>query len=107
MILAHLIGGNEVAGIRDGKVIVDDKELKTSYFDLVQVCGNISLGEIDTSLDEEDFKYEYIREVERLDIVEDAEKFVEENKLTKEICYSCYEVDFENKTLVLKVEIYD
>lgn len=103
MILAHLIGGNEIKGIRDGKVIVNDEELDTSYFDLVQVCGNISLDDFEDDVT----AIEYARAVAELEL-EDIEPydFVVENKLVHSVCYSSYEVDFENRTLVLKVDTY-
>ena len=50
MIVGHLIGGNEVTGFTDGIVIINGEKLKTSYKDLTYVCGNISLGDLDTSI---------------------------------------------------------
>ena len=110
MIVAHLIGGNEIKGISNGIVIINDEKLETSYEDLVSVCGNISLGDLDTSITirrtEEDVQNDYIKLVQDFD---DAlgEEFVINNHLTKEVCYSTYEVDVENKTLTLKIDTYE
>lgn len=108
MIVAHLIGGNEIEGIDKGTVIINDEKLEFSYEELVSVCGNISLGDLDTSMSEERIKQSYIVLVEELDNenVEDSKDFVINNYLTKEVCYSTYKVDFENKTLELKIEIF-
>lgn len=110
MIVAHLIGGNEITGIRNGIVIINGEKLDTSYEDLVSVCGNISLGDLDTSItvrrSSEDVQRDYIKLVKEFDD-ELGEEFVIDNHLTKEICYSSYEVDFENKTLVLKIDTYE
>ncbi|WP_144466744.1 hypothetical protein [Bacillus nitratireducens] len=110
MIVAHLIGGNEIKGIRDGLVIINGKKLETSYQDLVAVCGNISLGDLDTSVgirrDADDVQRDYINLVQDFD--EDIdESFVIDNHLTAEICYSEYDVDFETRTLTLKIDIYN
>ena len=110
MIVAHLIGGNEIKGIRNGIVIVNGEELETSYEMLVAVCGNISLGDLDTSITirrtEKDVEKDYIELVQDFDEELEAD-FVINNKLTKEVCYSSYEVDFENKSLVLKIDTYE
>ncbi|TPF18083.1 hypothetical protein [Priestia megaterium] len=107
MIVAHLIGGNEIKGIRNGIVIINDKKLKTSYEDLVTVCGNISLECLDTSItllrSGADVQDDYIRLVQEYDD-QLGEEFVVNNYLTKEVCFSSYEVDFENKTLILNIE---
>lgn len=118
MIVAHLIGGNEVKVKIDGKVetidkgvvIINDEKLETSYEDLARVCGNISLGDLDTSItnyrDSDDVQNDYIKLVEEYD--EDLdENFVIDNHLTAEVCYSEYEIDIETKTLTLKIDIYD
>lgn len=110
MIVAHLIGGNEIKGIRNGVVIINGKQLETSYQDLVAVCGNISLGDLNTNTDicrdSEDVQRDYIELVQDFD--EDIdESFVIDNHLTAEICYSEYEIDIETKTLVLKIDIYN
>jgi hypothetical protein len=110
MIVAHLIGGNEITGIRNGIVIINGEKLKTSYEDLVSVCGNISLGELDTSINirrsGEDVQNDYIELVQQFDY-ELGKYFVIDNHLTKEVCYSSYEVDFENKTLTLTIDTYE
>lgn len=110
MIVAHLIGGNEIIGIDDGVVIVNDKKLKTSYKDLAFVCGSISLGDLDTSItnwrDSDDVQRDFIALVEDFDDELD-ESFVINNHLTEEISYSFYEVDFETKTLILTIETYE
>ncbi|MGE7840687.1 hypothetical protein ACQKNX_07840 [Lysinibacillus sp. NPDC093712] len=110
MIVAHLIGGNEILGISDGTVIINEEKLKVGYRDLAYVCGSISLGDLDTSItplrDSEDVQNDYIRMVKRFDDTLGGE-FVISNYLTKEVSYSSYEVDFENRTLVLKIDIYD
>lgn len=110
MIVAHLIGGNEIKGINKGVVIINNKKLETSYEDLGAVCGNISLGDLDTSItnyrSEENVQNDYIKLVQDFDD-ELGEDFVINNHLTKEIVYSEYEVDFENKTLVLKIDTYE
>ncbi|PGM50835.1 hypothetical protein [Bacillus thuringiensis] len=110
MIVAHLIGGNAVKGIRDGVVFINGKQLETSYQDLVAVCGNISLGDLDTSVGTwrhpKDVRNDYIKLVQEFD--EDIdESFVIDNHLTAEICYSEYEIDIETKTLILKIDIYN
>lgn len=109
MIVAHLIGGNEIKGINEGTVIINGEELEAKYEDLVAVCGNISLGDLDTSItvlrSEEDVQNDYIRLVQDLD--EDLdEEFVINNYLTKEICFSTYDIDVENKTLILSIDTY-
>jgi len=110
MIVAHLIGGNEIVGFNDGIVIVNGEELKVSYKDLAYVCGNISLGDLDTSVtilrDSEDVQNDYIKLVQDFDD-ELGEDFVIDNHLTKEVCFSSYEIDFENKTIVLKIDTYE
>lgn len=109
MIVAHLIGGNEIEGIQNGTVIINGEKLKTSYEDLVSVCGNISLGELDTSTNirrtDKHVQNDYIKLVQKFDD-ELGEDFVVNNHLTKEVCYSSYVVDFESKTLILKIDAY-
>lgn len=109
MIVAHLIGGNEISGIRKGIVIINGEELRTSYEDLVSVCGNISLGDLDTSIharrSAREVRFDYAKLVQDFDD-ELCEDFVIDNHLTEEVCYSKYEVDFENKTLVLEIDTY-
>lgn len=110
MIVAHLLGGNEIKGISKGVVIINDVQLETSYEDLVRVCGNISLGDLDTSItnyrDSDDVQNDYIELVQDFD--EDlGEDFVIDNHLTAEVCYSEYDVDFETRTLTLKIDIYN
>lgn len=110
MIVAHLIGGNEIKGINEGTVVINGKTLKNSYGELVSVCGNISLGALDTSVsrfrDADDVQNDFIALVEEFD--EDlGSDFVIDNHLTKDVCYSAYEVDFENKTLVLSIDTYE
>jgi len=116
MIVAHLIGGNEIKGFSKGIVFINGKQLETSYEDLASVCGSISLGDLDTSLttwrNAENVQNDYIKLVQDLEIVKDfdenlGEEFVIKNHLTEEICYSEYEIDFENKSLVLKIETYE
>lgn len=110
MIVAHLIGGNEIKGISKGIVIINDKQLETSYEDLVQVCGNISLGDLDTNIDTfrsaEDVQRDFIELVQDYD-EELGEDFVINNHLTESICYSEYEIDVENETLTLKIDTYE
>lgn len=110
MIVAHLIGGNEIKGISNGIVIINDEKLETSYEDLVSVCGNISLGDLDTSItirrSAEDVQNDYIKLVQKFDD-ELGKDFVVDNHLTEEVCYSTYEVDFESKTLTLKIDTYE
>lgn len=110
MIVAHLIGGNEIKGICNGVVIINGKQLETSYQDLAAVCGNISLGDLNTNTDIcrdwEDVQRDYIKLVQDFD--EDIdESFVIDNHLVAEICYSEYEIDIETKTLVLKIDTYE
>ncbi|PEN97886.1 hypothetical protein CN553_12680 [Bacillus cereus] len=110
MIVAHLIGGNEIKGINKGIVIINDKQLETSYEDIVSVCGNIALGDLDTSVDvrrdAEDVQRDYINLVQEYD--EDIdESFVIDNHLTAEISFSTYEIDIEKQTLTLKIETYE
>lgn len=108
MIVAHLIGGNEVAGISSGVVIINGEELKTRYEDLVYVCGNIPLDELDTSVtnwrDEDNIRNDYIELVSKFDDSLGID-FVVDNYLTEEVVYSVYEIDFENKSLVLRIDI--
>ncbi|PGT90028.1 hypothetical protein [Bacillus thuringiensis] len=110
MIVAHLLGGNEIKGIRNGIVQINNKKLETSYEDLVSVCGSISLGDLDTSTgirrSEEDVQRDYIELVQEHD-EELGEEFVIDNHLTKEVSFSTYDVDFEKKTLTLKIETYE
>lgn len=114
MLVAHLIGGNEVKvrigdkveEIRKGIVIINDEQLETRYEDLASVCGNISLGDLDTTQDERYIRQDYIRMVR--DVNEDlGADFVDDNHLTEYVCYSEYEIDFENKTLTLKIDTYN
>lgn len=110
MIVGHLIGGNEIVGIREGIVIINDEQLKVSYEDLVAVCGNISLGDLDTSIttfrSEEAVERDYI-ELIQAQYEEIDEDFVIDNHLAKQVCYSSYEIDFEKKTLILKIDTYE
>lgn len=110
MIVAHLIGGNEIKGISEGIVIINGNKLSTTYEDLVQVCGNISLGDLDTSIttlrDSDDVQRDFINLVYEFND-ELEESFVIDNHLTKEVCHSEYEIDFENESLVLKIDTYD
>lgn len=108
MIVAHLIGGNEVAGISSGVVVINDIELKTRYEDLVYVCGNIPLDELDTSVtnlrDEDNIRNDYIKLVRRFDD-RFGYDFVVDNYLTEEVIYSSYEIDFDTKSLVLRIGV--
>ena len=110
MIIAHLIGGNEIEGITEGIVIVNNEPLKAPYSELAQVCGNISLGDLDTSISirrtSEHVQNDFIRLVEGTNMVDNARDFVINNHLTADICYSTYEIDWENKLLLLLIEIY-
>lgn len=110
MIVAHLIGGNEVKGIINGIVIINGKELETKYEDLAAVCGNISLGDLDTSItirrSEKDVQNDYVKLVQSFDD-QLGEEFVINNHLTQQVSYSTYEIDFENKTLTLKIDTYE
>lgn len=109
MIVAHLIGGNEIMGFANGIVIINDEKLETSYQDLVEVCGNISLGDLDTGTSvrrsEEDVENDFIQLVKEFDDEKSA-AFVIDNYLTKQVCYSSYEIDVENNTLILKIDTY-
>lgn len=107
MIVAHLIGGNEIKGISKGVVIINDVQLETSYEDLVAVCGNISLGDIDTTQSERYIRQDYTRMVREYSEGELGADFVTENHLTEYVCYSEYEVDFETRTLTLKIDTYN
>lgn len=115
MIVAHLIGGNEVKvrigdkveEIREGVVIINDEQLETSYRDLVAVCGNISLGDLDTTQDERYIRQDYIQSVREYSEGELGAGFVIDNHLTEQVCYSSYEIDFEKKTLVLTIDTYN
>lgn len=110
MIVAHLIGGNEIVGFNDGIVIVNGEELKTSYEELAYVCGSISLGDLDTSIttlrDSEKVQKDYIKLVQEFNNELGAE-FVIDNHLTKEVCFSSYKLDLENRTLVLEIDTYE
>jgi len=106
MIVAHLIGGNEIKGISNGVVIINGKQLETSYEDLVAVCGNISLGDLDTTQDEVYMTRAYISLVEDFDD-ELGVDFVTDNHLTEYVCYSEYDVNFETRTLTLKIDTYN
>jgi len=118
MIVAHLIGGNEIKvkikgkleTINEGVVIINGEQLETRYEDLANVCGNISLGDLDTSVgirrDAEDVQRDFIELVQDFDD-EIEEDFVIDNHLTSEVCYSEYEIDIETKTLTLKIDIYN
>lgn len=105
MIVAHLIGGNEIKGYVCGDVIINGEKLTASYRDLRTVCGNISLGELDTS--SRSFQNDYIELVQDFIEDEDAREFVIDNHLTKEVSYSTYEIDFANRTLILKIDTYE
>lgn len=106
MIVGHLIGGNEIKGIREGTVIINDEKLKTSYEDLVAVCGQIALGDLDTRKSEEAIERDYIKLIQEHDD-EIGRDFVIDNHLAKEVSYSSYEIDFENQTLTLMIETYE
>lgn len=107
MIVAHLLGGNEIKGVKKGIVTIDDNTLEVSYEDLVTVCGNISLESLDASISirrsSKDIQEDYIKLVKEYDDTL-GEDFVINNRLTSEISYSTYEVDFENESLILKIE---
>ncbi|UUV46103.1 hypothetical protein [Bacillus phage vB_BanS-Thrax1] len=118
MIVAHLIGGNEVKvrigdkieEIREGVVIINGEQLEISYRDLAYVCGSIELGALDTSTglrrDEEDVQRDYINLLQEWDDEYD-EDFVIDNHLTAQVSFSTYQIDFENKTLTLEIETYE
>lgn len=109
MIVAHLIGGNEIKGVDNGVVIINEERLKESYEELVAVCGNIPLDELDTNVTvqrrEKDVQRDYINLVREFNDELDA-NFVINNHLTKEISSSSYEVDFERNTLILRIFTY-
>jgi hypothetical protein len=105
MIVAHLIGGNEVKGFSIGKVVVNGEELKASYEVLVGICGNIPLDELDTSSHPMRVRDEYARLVHERDD-ELGLDFVVNNHLTKEVAFSSYEIDTESRSLVLNIETY-
>lgn len=107
MIVAHLIGGNEIEGINKGIVIINGNQLETSYEDLVAVCGNISLGDLDTTQDERYIRQDYIQSVREYSDGELGADFVIDNHLTEQICYSHYKVDFEKRTLTLTIDTYN
>lgn len=107
MIVAHLIGGNEIEGISEGIVIINGNQLETSYEDLVAVCGNISLGDLDTTKDERYIRQDYIQSVREYSDGELGADFVDDNHLVEQICYSHYKVDFEKKTLKLTIDTYN
>lgn len=44
MLVADLLGGNEIKGFENGIVIVNGKELDCGYYELYHLCGNIPLG---------------------------------------------------------------
>src|SRR5690606_24925573 len=98
MIVAHLIGGNEIQGIRNGVVFVNDKKLETSYEDLGSICGNISLG---------DAIEDYVESVIDVSDGEYGASFVTDNHLLEEVVYSTYEVDFDTKELTLRIHTYN
>ena len=106
MIVAHLIGGNEIEGINEGVVIIDGKQLEIGYKDLAYICGSISLGDLDTTQSETYLERDYIRLVRAHDEELGAD-FVFENHLTKYVCYSKYDINFETRTLTLKIETYN
>ncbi|MCA1214729.1 hypothetical protein CJ467_20345 [Bacillus velezensis] len=110
MIVAHLIGGNEIEGISNGVVIINGKKLDSSYEDLVSVCGNIELGDLNTSItihrSSEDVQRDYFKLVQDFDN-ELGEEFVINNHLTAEVRCSTYEVNFEDKTLTLIIDTYE
>lgn len=110
MIVAHLIGGNEIKGIQQGRVIVNGVPLDKTYEELVAVCGNIPLGELDTSVgmrrSSEDVRYDYVRLVQDFDETL-GEEFVIQNHLTEEVCFSSYEIDGDNQTLTLTIDTYE
>jgi len=111
MLVAHLIGGNEVKGFAVGEVYVNDEKLSLTYEQIVRICGNISLGDVDTSMDSSYIKREYTKLVEDYeDDLPDGvtpNSFVTDNFLTKEVCYSEYELDAETKSLKLKIDIFN
>lgn len=109
MLVTQLLGGNGIKGINRGTVFIDDKELVLSYEELVQICGNISLGALSVNQSDRGILRDYIELVEDLESedVENSEEFVIENHLTKAISYSEYEIDIENKTLILKINTYN
>ncbi|MCU5281445.1 hypothetical protein OCA22_23995 [Bacillus cereus] len=106
MLVGHLIGGNEIVGIREGIVIINDEQLKVSYEDLVAVCGQIALGDLDTRKSEEAIERDYIKLIREHDD-EIGEDFVIDNHLAKEVSCSSYEIDFEKRTLTLMIETYE
>ena len=111
MLVAHLLGGNAVKGFTNGTVIINGQPLQTSYEELVRVCGNISLGDLDTSTGvyrtHDDVQNDYIELVRDYDDSIDANQFVIENQLTADVCYSEYVLDTEQQTLTLTIDIYE
>ncbi|MFB8094307.1 hypothetical protein ACFC3I_11800 [Bacillus velezensis] len=110
MIVAHLIGGNEIEGISNGVVIINGEKLDASYEDLASVCGSIELGDLNTSItihrSSEDVLRDYIKLVQDFD-AELGEEFVINNHLTAEVRCSTYQVNFEYKTLTLIIDTYE
>lgn len=110
MIVAHLIGGNEIKGFTEGTIIINGEKLEDSYEKITQVCGNISLGDLDTSIHQwrntEDVQNDYMELVNLFDDELD-EEFVVRNHLTAEVCYSSYDIDWKNKTLTLTIDTFE
>jgi len=107
MLVADLLGGNEIKGFENGVVIVNGKELDCGYYELIQICGNIPLGSVneDRYLEARNRQYSNLT-CEYLDTFYNVD-FINENMLMRHVAYSSYELDIENKTLVLKIDAFD
>jgi len=106
MLVADLLGGNEIKGFEYGIVIVNDIELDCGYYELCQLCGNIPLGSVndDAYLEARNRQYSNLTS-EYLDTFYDVD-FINENMLMRHVAYSSYELNIENKTLVLKIDAF-
>jgi len=111
MLVGHLIGGNAVKGFTNGIVIINGRQLQTSYEKLVQICGNISLGDLDTSTGvyrtQDDVQNDYIELVRDYDDSINATDFVINNQLAADVCYSEYILDTDKQTVTLNIDVYE
>ena len=110
MIIAQLIGGNEIKGYNTGVVYINDKKLDDSYETIAAVCGSIPLDEIDTDINlrrsTEDIRDDYATLVHQHDETLGGD-FVDRNQLTAFVSYSTYEIDPVTHTLTLRIDAFE
>lgn len=110
MLVAELIGGNEVEGFKNGKVFVDGEVLPASYEQLSRICGNISLGEMDISSSVPRMIRAYAENIVNYgldnDFTTDVEGFIEKNFLLSSVSYSSYKLNGDTNAIDLHIDIF-